>query len=344
MRVRSLLVLTKYRFMGDTVVASPLLRAARRAFPDARITLLTGPAAVTVLAGCPYVDRFVSYDPYNTQRGALALLGLTRALRREGRPDLCLVADRSFRSALFALLCGGRVRAGFASEGRSRLLTHPVPYHGEKHETECYLDILRAVAPEPEGEPYDPTPQLWVTDGEREDARQMLAERGVAPGTPLVGMQPAAHDALVREWGAERFACVADRLARERGMRAVLLGSADERPVSERVAAAMTHAPLILTGETGLRQALAAISHCRLWIGNDGGLLHMAVALGLPTVGIFGPTKAVRWGYPPPHRTMVVYPDTPATDPQTIRRCLDAITPDAVFEAALAALQTAAPV
>ena len=101
--VRSVLVLTKWRYMGDTVVAVPLLSGVRRAFPAARVALLTGPSAAVILENCPHLDRIIAYDPYRANRGPLALVRQWRTIRREVRPDLCLVANRSFRSALIAL-------------------------------------------------------------------------------------------------------------------------------------------------------------------------------------------------------------------------------------------------
>jgi heptosyltransferase-2 len=291
--VRSVLVLTKYRFLGDTVVAVPLLRAARRVFPNARLSLLTGPAAATVLQGCPYVDRFACYDPYNRDRGLRAFVRLMRSLRREDRPDLCLVADRSFRSAVAALLCGGRIRAGFDSEGRGLLLTHPVPYQIERREIECYLDILRTVAPEPEGIPYDPTPALWVSDAERERGAQILSERE-ALGPVLVGMQPGASY-TAKQWPPEGFAAVADALATD-GVGIVILGGPGEEEAARAMRRAMRAPAVDLTGATKMRETMGVVSHLSLFVGNDTGVNHIAAGLGVPTVALFGPTPARKWG------------------------------------------------
>jgi len=331
---RRILVVTKFRYLGDTIVATPFFRHLREAAPQADVTLLTGPPLVTLLQGCPYLSAIWPFDP--KEPGVLRRsLQLTSRIRR-ARFDAAFLLNRSLHSALLTAAARVPHRIGFDTEYRGPLLTVRVRYDWNRPDRECALDLLRAV-----GVCAEPSlPQLWVSAEEQAEARQLLMKHGAAPDALLVGMQPGAHDPVVREWGAERFAVVGNRLTREVGARILLLGSAEERAVSERVAEAMTHKPLILTGETGLRQALALISLCRLWIGNDGGLLHAAVALGPATVGIFGPTKAARWGYDTPrHRTMVVYPNAPARDPQTIRRCLDAIQPDAVFEAAIAILQ-----
>jgi len=184
-------------------------------------------------------------------------------------------------------------------------------------------------------------PELWVDSEEREDASRLLQEAGWRPGQMLVGMQPGAHDPEVREWGAAKFAAVADRISAEYNASVVFLGSKEERPVSEEAASHASFKPLILTGETSLRQALGVISLCRLWVGNDGGLLHAAVALCPASVGIFGPTKAKRWGYDTPiHRTVVKFAENGGSDAKTIRECLDAIAPDEVYSEAASVLRS----
>jgi heptosyltransferase II len=325
---RRILVVTKFRYLGDTIVATPFFRRLHEALPDAEVTLLTGPSLPVLLKGCPYLREVWPFDPKSG--GFLRRNRQLVAQIRGGRFDAVFLLNRSLHSALVARAACIPERIGFDTEYRGPLLTERVPYDWGKPDRDCALDLLRAV-----GIPAEPAlPELWVSEEERDEARRLLEQHGVSVGSFIVGMQPGANDPTVREWGAERFTEVASRLQAERGAQVVLLGSGDERAVSERVAALMARKPVILTGVTGLRQALAVISQCSLWVGNDGGLLHAAVALGPATVGIFGPTKAPRWGYDTPrHRTMVVYPDSPAGDPQTIRRCLDAITPESVLDA-----------
>jgi heptosyltransferase-2 len=229
---------------------------------------------------------------------------------------------------------------GFDTEFRGPLLTNRVAYDWNKPDRDCALDLLRAC-----GLPADPAlPELWLDEAERAEAEEILRANGVEPGEFLIGMQPGAHDPEVREWGAVKYAEAADRLSAAHEGRVILLGSAEERPVSEAVARAMKSSkspPLVLTGETSLRQALALIARCRLWVGNDGGLLHAAVALGPATVGIFGPTKAARWGYSTPrHKTIARSPESGNGKPDAtaIRACLDSIAPDEVIAAAESAL------
>jgi heptosyltransferase-2 len=308
--VRSVLVLTKHNFMGDTIVSIPMLRAARQVFPGAKITLLTGKAAMGALQHCPYVDTIVPYAPRDNEYSPLKLRAKLRTVG--GRPDVCLVADRSFRSAAIAVLMRGRVRAGFDTEGRGFLLNRPVPYRTDAHEAECCLDILRAVAPEgKDSPPYDASLELWATDEERSQGAAALTERGVdlASGVPLVGIQPGASYPA-KQWPAEKFAEVADALT-ARGARIVLIGQGDaEKESAARMTQAMHGAaPVDLINATKLRVTMGVLPHLSLFIGNDTGVNHMAAGLGVPTIGLFGPTLAYKWGNEGPHNKVLTAPD-----------------------------------
>lgn len=332
-----ILVVTKFRYLGDTIVATPFLRRLKEMAPHAEVTLLSGPAMPTLLRGCPYLKDIIAFD--SKGRGRLARnLALVRRLKERGF-DVVFLLNRSLHTALVARAAGIPDRVGFDTEHRGPLLTSRVAYDWNKPDRECALDLLRATGVTVESA----LPELWVDDQELAEADAMLRGLGIMAGQFVVGMQPGAHDAEVREWGAEKFAEVANRLISERGAVVVLMGGAEERAVSEDVAARMSVKPVILTGETTLRQALAVIARCRLWVGNDGGLLHAAVALGPATVGIFGPTKAKRWGYDDPrHRTLARFPKdgaSGASDATAIRRCLDSISPEDALEAAEMALR-----
>jgi heptosyltransferase-2 len=326
-----ILVITKFRYLGDTIVATPFFRRLKEAIPAAEVTLLSGPAMPTLLRGCPYLAEIVPFNPKGDRR-LLRNLALARQLR-EKRFDAAFLLNRSLHSAVVARMAGIPIRVGFDTEFRGPLLTNRVPYDWTKPDRDCALDLLRAceLAAEPA------LPELWVDKPERAEAAETLRGRGVGPDDFMIGMQPGAHDPEVREWGSAKYAEAADRLSASHKARVLLLGSAEERPVSEEVARAMIAAPIVLTGGTNLRQVLALIARCQLWVGNDGGLLHAAVSLGPATVGIFGPTKAERWGYHAPrHRTIAHFPEADARKPDAamIRSCLDSIAADEVVAAA----------
>ena len=186
----------------------------------------------------------------------------------------------------------------------------------------------------------DALPDLWITEAEQARARQILRDHGWNGAHPLIAIQPGSNDAPIREWGAERYARAANTLIAENSGQVVLMGGKTERATAERTAQALRTPPIDLVGKLPLRDALAVIGQCDLWLSNDTGLLHAAVAQRVASVGLFGPNKVVRWGYDAPrHRSLVVFPAEPARDDAAVRRCLDAITDESVIETARAVLR-----
>jgi heptosyltransferase-2 len=329
-------VITKFRFMGDTIVATPFLEQLRRHYPNAHISLLTAPSVVTALANCPYVDRLIPIEMRRNGRWRHSR-ELYEALRRE-RYGAAFLLNRSLHCAVICAFAGIPVRIGYINELRRRLLTVPIPYYFDRNEVDSHLDMLRALGLPAE----DALPDLWITPEERERAQALLRERGwagAASGRPLIGVQPGANDPPIREWGADRYARVADTLVEETGGSVVLMGGAAEQDTARKMAGAMLNGAIDLVGALDLRDALAVIGQCDLWLGNDTGLLHAAVAQRVASVGLFGPNKVVRWGYEAPrHRSLVVFPEQPARDDASVRRCLDAISEERVLETARAVL------
>ncbi len=333
-QARRIVILTKFRFMGDTIVATPFFAQLRRHYPNADITLLAAPSVATALANCPHLDRIVPVDMQGRSRWRHGRE--LHDLLRKGDYQAGFLLNRSLHCAVTCWAAGLPVRIGYINEFRRPFLTVPIPYFFDRNEVDCHLDMLRAL-----GLPArDSLPDLWMTEMEKERARQVLRDCGWDGSRPLIGLQPGANDAPIREWGAERYARVADALIEENGGQAVLMGGEEERAAALQTAQAMRRPPLDLVGKLPLREALAVIGQCDLWLGNDTGLLHAAVAQRVASVGMFGPNKVVRWGYDAPrHRSLVVMPPDPAQDDAAVRRCLDAISEESVLEAARAVLR-----
>lgn len=305
-RYKRILIVTKFRFIGDTLLAVPIFRAARAQWPEARIVLLTGKNARVLLQNNPYLDEIIEFDPYKKDSGQAAFWQLVRRIRRS-RFDLCLALNRSFHSALLPWLGGIGTRAGFESEGRGALLNRRVDYDRDKSEIACYFDVLSAVAPETD---VNPSLELWISPAERRTAWERIA-RALDDESEhwLVGIQPGASlDG--KRWPATRFAAVADALvASDTRVRIVLVGGNEEKPAADEMVAACadrTRSRLVsFVGACDLRGSLGIISFLQMFIGNDTAVMHSAVALGVRTVALFGPTNPRKWGnYGDRHRVV----------------------------------------
>lgn len=282
---------------GDLLMATPVLAALRAAFPAVDLALLTSSWAAPAVAGNPHLSRVIRSDPVGLGPPRLPhLFALGRRLRRE-RFDWALVLDRSPLLALLALLSGAPVRAGLDSNGRGLALTHRVAVPPDRHEADLYLDVLGPL----DVPVFDRSPQYWVDPAALARVRARLAALGA--GRPLVVVHPGGGQnpgtaLLAKRWPAERYAELAARLSAQAAATVLIVGAESDRSVSAAVVAQRpaTAAWYDLTGELTLPELAALCALADLYVGNDSGPLHLAAAVGAPTLGLFGPTSPARYG------------------------------------------------
>ena len=298
---KRILVLTKYRFIGDTLLAVPLLRAIKTRWPNAAVTLLTGSAACELLQGCPYLADTIEFDPYRqSDQGWRRFLQAVFRIRH-AKYDIAFVCNRSFHSALLTFL--GRVpqRIGWSGfQGRDWMLTKTVPYGLNDPEQNCYLDLLSPVASD-----YDESTRLdlWLSESEQSN----VDLRQISGFHPLIGMQPGASHAE-KQWPLQKFSALATELLRDHSNAGfVLIGGKNEANTAQELVKQLDHnvaeRTLNLVGNLRLRETLAYLSRLQLFVAGDTAIRHSAVALDLPTVALFGPTSLAKWGNasPPVH-------------------------------------------
>ncbi len=340
-RVERLLV-REVNWLGDVVMSLPALKALRRAYPEARLTILVKRELASFFDGAPWVNEVIPFRIGRGFRGWKDRRNLVAELRNRAF-DMAVLLPNSFESAFWTWRARIPVRVGYARDGRGLLLTHRLrPSHRilEAHQVHYYLFLLRETLGI-EGDPNDFTPH--IDDGHREKMRAWLHERRERPEKKLIALAVAAAYGPAKEWPAELYAALIDRLAENHGAECVLVGTPSERAKCEQVAALSKQKGAILAaGETGIGEAIALLSLCDAFAGNDSGLMHLAGALGLPTVGIFGSTRADRTG-PLGAHTKVLY--RPITCSPCLERtcrfghygCLKQISPEDV-ESALVGL------
>lgn len=284
LKVRRILVLLP-NWLGDAAMATPALRALYRRFPDATITAAGKPSVCELLDGLPYVHRVLPFSP---RPGAAALMRLGKALAPHAA-DLCVVFPHSFRAALLGWLSGASCRLGYARGGRSLLLNHRVPPHrvhrriAPQYTALEYLNLVGALGCVDDGK------GLELAAGAVE--MEVVAARLEGPG-PLVGLAPGAAFGPSKCWMPERFAAVADRLYEECGARCVLLTAPGEEETHDAVLKAAQVPLLDPYGNAGsISKMKAAIASLDLFVGNDSGPRHVAIAFGKPVICIMGPTS-----------------------------------------------------
>ena len=288
----------RHRAAGDLLLTTPAFRSIRHARPKARIDVLAARGMEALLEGNPDVDRVLTVD----RRSTLAQAGLYARLARGGY-DTVIDLVSNPRSALMAALTRARVRAGYDIPGRAWAYTRRVPREpldaqGRpvlRYAPEAALDVTRALGMAPAG--LDLT--FRVSAGARASIDAWLAREAAArAGRPIAVCLPMGSWSA-KTWRPERFAAVMDVLAADAWP--VWIWGPGERDAVESVRARM-NAPSVLAPPTGWQELGALLERAAVFVGNDSGPKHVAVALGTPTVTIFGPTHPVTW-HPPtgPH-------------------------------------------
>jgi heptosyltransferase-2 len=331
-------------WIGDAVMSIPCLREIRRLFPRSHITLMVRPWVKDVYSAVDFVDEVIEYDKEELHRGWTGLRRLAADLKRE-RFDLAILLQNAFEAAFLAWIARIPVRVGYARDLRSGLLTHPCridPDLKRVHQAYYYLGILSAaglignrVWERPD---YPLDISIGVPDERLESARELLRSHGIEESHLLVGLNPGAFYGGAKRWLSDRYARVADELERRHGARIVIFGAAGERRIAEEIARQMKNPPVLLAGETSLGQFMGLIRQCRLIITNDSGPMHLAAALGVPQLAIFGSTSEVATG--PLSSQAEVIKDPVECSPCFLRecpidfRCMTLITTERVLAAA----------
>lgn len=263
--------------LGDTLFATPALRALRYSFPEAEITAVAWRTNAPLLAGNSNLDRLVSCG------GAWEMAQL---LREEKGFDL--VVGLSHLGSWAALLYEGAPRVGFNARHLGRFYYTRVPDRRDVHAVEYCLNVVESVGARRQGIGLE----LALGKEERAFAAELLAAAfgsGLSRA-PLVAIHPGGRTFRRKRWPARRFAAVANRLIQEWGARVVLVGGREDIPLGEEIATLMRKKPLVAVGRASLKQTAALLEASSLFIGNDSAPQHMAAAVGTPVIGLFGPT------------------------------------------------------
>jgi predicted lipopolysaccharide heptosyltransferase III len=289
MSMRNILLL-KLRYIGDVLLATPILRALRQALPDSRVTVAVYPGTEEVLRHNPDVTEVLLVD--RSRFGAQA--NFYHEVRKRGF-DCVIDMTGNDRAEFTCLLSNIPVRIGFREWRRWRgwlAYTHEVdPPPDGIHRISRDMALLAPLGITAKPEP----PTVWLTKEEEEQGGRLLQEFGVPPdGRPLIMFHPGARY-WFKAWPAERFAQLADRLMSEAGCLVLIGGGAREQTVAAEIHEGARCRPINLTRRVNLRQFAAIVKRCALYIGNDNGSMHLAAAVGTPVLGLFGPSSPVEW-------------------------------------------------
>ena len=322
-------------WIGDAVMTLPAVASIRQTFPSAEITILAKPWVAEVYKLSPDIDRIFLFREPGIHQGISGKVKLAAELKREGF-EVAIYLQNAIEAAIIGWLAGIPVRAGFDSDCRGFLLTHPV--HRTKeiravYQVDYYLEMVKSLGCVPVPKEARLEKSLVAAK-----AASSLELYGVPADSVLIGLAPGAMYGPAKRWFPERFGAVAKKLQESFAAKVMIFGSKGDLETAQQVQDAMGGSAINIVGQTGLDEAIALISRCSLFITNDSGLMHVAGALNVPTLAIYGSTNPVTT--PPPGENSVIIRKEVSCSPclkkvcPTDFRCMELIGTDDVYEAA----------
>ncbi|MBN1914055.1 MAG: lipopolysaccharide heptosyltransferase II [Candidatus Omnitrophica bacterium] len=282
--------------IGDVLLSTPAIRALRDSYPSAYIAMMTGPYAKEAVEGNPYLDEVIVYDKDHKHKSWMRSLKFSRNLKKK-KFDLAVILHPSNRVHLVTFLAGIPRRIGYRRK-MGFLLTDRIRHEkqsGEKHELEYNLDLLRHLGIPAQDKglfmPIKEESEAW--------AQEFLGQQGIGKKDKLIAIHPAAS-CPSKIWPGERFARTADLLAQKYGFKILVFSGPKDISLANNVAEQMNSQAINLAGKTSVTQLASLLKRCTLFISNDSGPVHIASALGVPVISIFGRNQKGlsprRWG------------------------------------------------
>lgn len=282
--MRDKILVINVNWVGDVLFTTPFLKALRRHFPEAFIACLVVKRCRDVLEGNPHLDELLIYDEHGRHRSFFGKLRLVQLLRRR-HFDRVYLLHRSFTRRVLAFCAGIQERIGYAIKWRGWLLTEKVPLPTSPlHKVDYFLGLL------PQGsrvESRDYVLSVGREDGEA--AARLLEGKGVRRGEPFMVLCPFGNWNQKR-WPSERFAALGDRLNQSYHQKIVITGEKKDLLLGGKIASLMKKEPVLLCGETSLKQLAAVLKRATVVVSNDTGPMHIAQSQGTKVIALFGPT------------------------------------------------------
>jgi heptosyltransferase-2 len=281
-------------WIGDLVMATPILTDLRKAYPDAHITAMSRFPLCDLLREDPDIDELFCFSKGTHFGRRNEKKSIVEKLRK-GKYDLGILLTHSFSSAWWFWQGKVNNRLGYACNGRSPFLTHKIPLPEKVRDQ--HLVVTYKMLLEPLGIPISKTaPRLFVSKEEVKHARELLKQHGLEPHHTIVGINPGAAYGSAKCWLPERFREVTERLLNDPNLFVVYFGDGVTVSLVKQICRGLPPRVINLAGLTSLRELASLIKLCNVLLTNDSGPMHMADALETPIVALFGSTNDVATG------------------------------------------------
>lgn len=324
--------------LGDIILTTPLIEAIKKKDPDAKIDYLVKKEFAEILRGNPHLNRIIPFDSKGLDKGLSGLLSKIKDLRKEGYSHIIDIHNTP-RSRIISGLIPGTITLRYNKQALKRRLLRWGFKVNTVHTIDAYLGALAPLGP-PGIEEGDKCPRIYLEKKEKEKAEQLLKENGLDQAKVLLGINAGAKWPT-KMWPKERFIAVTKKTADELGAKVLIFGGPEESELSEDIAVEIGEAALSIAGKTSLKESAALIAKCTLFLSNDSGPMHMATAVGVPVVALFGPTVQA-FGFSPKGKSIVIEKELDCRPcslhgsiqcPKGHFECMNLIDVDTVFEA-----------
>ena len=285
----------KFWGFGNLIMAMPAVKAVRERFPDAEINFLTLKQNKGILDDLDFIDRVIYFEIGSLAKFPFNFLDLANSFRKQKMDIVVDLEQFSRASALFTYFTGAPVRIGYKTrnQGKHYLYTKVIEYNNHQHTACTFFDIAKSLG-------SDKAPKLIKVKYSKQDSKivdEFLDKNKASKRDTLIGMHiGSGENADVRRWPKESFAALADKLIEKHNAKIFFTGSPSEAEEINKALKLMKHKAFSTAGVFSLKQLAAFMEHCRMFVSNDTGPLHLAAAMGIKCVCFFGPNTPLLYG------------------------------------------------
>lgn len=280
------ILIVNVNWIGDTLFATPLMRALRDNLPDAYIAVLTHPRCHQILEGNPNINEVILYNDRYLLRRLPTKFSLISLIRSK-EFDTSFILRRSLSRTMLMFLCKIPQRIGYDNRKSGFLLTKRVKMPAKNlHRVEYFLDLARSVGIEPKSANYE----FFVSDKDRDKADEILQREGLKGKESFIAINAGGNWDLKR-WPVEDFAELGDEIFDRFNTKVVLTGAEKDIGLCKNISNLMRTEPVLLCGKTDLKTLGAVFEKAKWVISNDSGPMHIAIGVKSPVIALFGPTS-----------------------------------------------------
>jgi len=333
------ILIFKLDHAGDVLLATPAIKAIRKQFPLAHITLVVGPWSKGIVEGEKYINEIICYRAYWRDRNPDRHFNIRDSLRfiralRRGKYDLFFDLRGDLFAIIIAALSGIPRRVGFGWEGGGFLLTDEVNTTINKHQAEILLDAVRTIGIRPDAAEI----AITISEDDRKYVHALLKENNWHESLLTIGLH-IGSGCPSKMWAIEKYAGLMERIVEHFKAQIVLVGGADDRIVTEQAEGLLHFKPVDMVGKLTFKQTAAVMEKCALFIGNDSAPVHIAAAVGVPATVLFSAANNWRRWKPYSENVDVIYKDVKCKGCEKAAcdnmECMNLITVDEVFDLVL---------